>query len=1038
MFVKKLVEKASFPKKPPTEGLKADDVAPRLVFHYGIPSGSTLLAYNPVQKILAISTRDGRIKLFGKNGSQALFESPELLPSKFLQFIENQSILLNINTKNQIEVWDLEKRCLSHVHDFKKDITCCTSMSHAPYVYIGDSLGNVSVFKVHHEAYTIEQMKYRIPFSASHGISDEAAADIAVIQILPHPTAESKRVLIIYADGIMTLWEIQESKAIYTTAGMTFQSISHETKKVTAATWACPFGSKLVIGYSNGEIIMWSIPSPFGDVGGKEALAQNGPGCKLNLGYKLDKVPIAKLKWVYADGKSSRLYVLGNSDYPSANLLQVVLMTENIEVRTIKLGLHIQDSPVDFGIVASFNLHMKQKNDSLLLLGKSGHLHSFDDNLIERYLLQSQSKSSPSLPKETLVKLPFADPSITVAKYIVGNPHFSCLKDQDYDTLAKDTLPFFPFDAQPKDGSSARVSKAKNLYITGHSNGALKFWDATCPLFRTILSLSQQRDDDTSLSGVPLTALYCTPDLQILVSGDQSGTIRIYKFKPEFFAPEASFLTLQGVSKKSNLVHSIKTVKVKGVGSFIKASPDAKYLAVGSDQGYVSLFDMEGHTLLYERHFESELSAGIISLQFASCSLHGFDKNVIVVATKDSSVTALETDTGNLLNANAIRPKKPFRALFMEIWNGREMSGQGSNISDRTDIVGNSDNTPSKQFVVLCSEKAVYVYSLVHILQGLKKVYYKKKFHSSSCCWASTLGSPDSGITLLFSCGKIEIRSLPELSLLKETTLRGFRPAIPKSNSISSTSMCFSGHGDILAVESDQEAFFIHVLLENDVYRFLDRVSEVYSSEPTIAEGSSPTAQKEKKKGLFGVIIKDVKGTKTKSETEIEDSRASIEALSMTFSAPNFPLESENEENVCSTKDDLDLDIDDIDIEDPGEKPKGHGVMAALNKQNFTDKFQAIKGKLKHMTVKTEKTPKETVQEEKVDSVDQIKKKYGYAATADEGPGFASIAKNKLSENLKKLQGINMKSTEMQDSAKSFSSMAKDVLRFAENGKKSS
>lgn len=125
----------------------------------------------------------------------------------------------------------------------------------------------------------------------------------------------------------MTLWDIQGSKAIHTTGGMTLQSISHETKKVTAATWACPFGSKLVVGYSNGEIFMWSIPSPLnsntGEVMGKEALAQNTTVYKLNLGYKLDKIPIAKLKWVYADGKASRLYVLGCSDHPSANLLQV-------------------------------------------------------------------------------------------------------------------------------------------------------------------------------------------------------------------------------------------------------------------------------------------------------------------------------------------------------------------------------------------------------------------------------------------------------------------------------------------------------------------------------------------------------------------------------------------------------------------------------------------------------------------------------------------------------------------------------------------
>ncbi|KAL0379100.1 UNVERIFIED_CONTAM: hypothetical protein Sradi_3215500 [Sesamum radiatum] len=50
----------------------------------------------------------------------------------------------------------------------------------------------------------------------------------------------------------------------------------------------------------------------------------------------------------------------------------------------------------------------------------------------------------------------------------------------------------------------------------------------------------------------------------------------------------------------------------------------------------------------------------------------------------------------------------------------------------------------------------------------------------------------------------------------------------------------------------------------------------------------------------------------------------------------------------------------------------------------------------------------------------------------------ATTAKNKLSENLRKLQGISLKTTEMQDTARSFSSMAKEVLRFAETEKKGS
>ncbi|KAJ1403848.1 hypothetical protein SESBI_26972 [Sesbania bispinosa] len=59
MFVKKLVEKASI-KKPggnSSDGLKASDVDPRLVFHQGVPSGGAKFTYDNIQKILALSTK---------------------------------------------------------------------------------------------------------------------------------------------------------------------------------------------------------------------------------------------------------------------------------------------------------------------------------------------------------------------------------------------------------------------------------------------------------------------------------------------------------------------------------------------------------------------------------------------------------------------------------------------------------------------------------------------------------------------------------------------------------------------------------------------------------------------------------------------------------------------------------------------------------------------------------------------------------------------------------------------------------------------
>lgn len=74
-------------------------------------------------------------------------------------------------------------------------------------------------------------------------------------------------------------------------------------------------------------------------------------------------------------------------------------------------------------IISSSKAPSKQKYDAFLLLGKSGVVYAYDDSLVERYLLQCQTRSPPSLPKEISVKLPFVDSSITIAKLITDNPY---------------------------------------------------------------------------------------------------------------------------------------------------------------------------------------------------------------------------------------------------------------------------------------------------------------------------------------------------------------------------------------------------------------------------------------------------------------------------------------------------------------------------------------------------------------------------------------------------------------------------------------
>lgn len=69
---------------------------------------------------------------------------------------------------------------------------------------------------------------------------------------------------------------------------------------------------------------------------------------------------------------------------------------------------------------------------------------------------------------------------------------------QYYTQMIKNYPQLIPVETNHKDGinlSSAKFtgfSNIKNLYITGHHDGAITFWDASCPFFIPVLQLRQQ------------------------------------------------------------------------------------------------------------------------------------------------------------------------------------------------------------------------------------------------------------------------------------------------------------------------------------------------------------------------------------------------------------------------------------------------------------------------------------------------------------------------------------------------------------------
>lgn len=121
------------------------------------------------------------------------------------------------------------------------------------------------------------------------------------------------RILIIFEDGIINLWGIEETKSLFVIGGTTSTAIPVDSRKVSASSWVCSSGTKVAVGYTNGDILIWSIPNMITHQS-KSSSSQNMALSKLNVGYKTEKIPIVSLTWISTEGKENRLYVNGFSD----------------------------------------------------------------------------------------------------------------------------------------------------------------------------------------------------------------------------------------------------------------------------------------------------------------------------------------------------------------------------------------------------------------------------------------------------------------------------------------------------------------------------------------------------------------------------------------------------------------------------------------------------------------------------------------------------------------------------------------------------
>ncbi|KAG5558001.1 hypothetical protein RHGRI_008044 [Rhododendron griersonianum] len=193
------------PTESPQGSVTSKDLDPRVAVHCGIPSTASILAFDPIQRLLAIGTLDGRIKVIGGDNIEGLLFSGKPVPFKYLKvcepdaqdlclFLENQGFLVSVSNENEVQVWDLEHRCIVSNLQWESNITAFSVIYGTNYMYVGDEFGFLSILKYDAEKGELLQLPYHIPanlISEATGIS--SPNEQSVVGVLSQPCSLGNR-----------------------------------------------------------------------------------------------------------------------------------------------------------------------------------------------------------------------------------------------------------------------------------------------------------------------------------------------------------------------------------------------------------------------------------------------------------------------------------------------------------------------------------------------------------------------------------------------------------------------------------------------------------------------------------------------------------------------------------------------------------------------------------------------------------------------------------------------------------------------------
>ncbi|KAM4679126.1 syntaxin-binding protein 5 isoform 7-T7 [Amazona ochrocephala] len=506
---------------------------------HGFPYQPSALAFDPVQKILAIGTQTGALRLFGRPGVECYCQHDSGAAVIQLQFLINEGALVSALADDTLHLWNLRQKRPAILHSLKfnrergqfldavkrnsssayatfpsRPFVCRITFCHLPFqskwLYVGTERGNIHIVNV--ESFTLSG--YVIMWNKAIELSSKSHPG-PIVHISDNPMDEGK-LLIGFESGTVVLWDLKSKKADY--------RYTHD-EAIHSVAWHHE-GKQFICSHSDGTLTIWNVKSPT-----KPFQTITPHGKQLKDGKKPEPCkPILKVEYKTTRAGEPFIILSGGLSYDTVGRRPCLTVMHGKSTAVLEMDYSI----VDF-----------------LTLCETPYPNDFQEPyavvvLLEKDLVLIDLAQNGYPIFENPYPLTIHESPVTCCEYFADCP--VDLIPALYSVGARQKRQGYSKKEWPISGGNWGLitQSYPEIIITGHADGSIKFWDASAITLQVLYKLktakvfekSRNKDDRPNTDIVDedpyaIQIISWCPESRMLCIAGVSAHVIIYRFSKQ-------------------------------------------------------------------------------------------------------------------------------------------------------------------------------------------------------------------------------------------------------------------------------------------------------------------------------------------------------------------------------------------------------------------------------------------------------------------------------------------------------------------------